>query len=43
MRRMTVLLMRLAGMTMTEALDLTWDEAGLWLESALEVEKELRV
>jgi len=38
---MALLLVRLAGFSLAEALDQTWEEARAWLEEALTIEKEL--
>jgi len=40
-RRHVVRLMRLGGFSQAEALALTWDDACAWLESAVDVEREL--
>lgn len=38
---MCLLLVRLAGLTLADALTLTFDEAGLWLDEALSLQREL--
>lgn len=38
---MAVKMIRLVGFTKEEALALSWDEAELWIEALLEVEKEI--
>ncbi len=38
---MALLLVRVARLTLEETLSMTWDEAEAWLESALELEREL--
>ncbi len=37
---MCLLLARLAGMTLSEALGLTWADAELWLDEALKLQRE---
>lgn len=38
---MAVALIRFVGFSKSEALLTCWDEAGLWLEAALQLEKEI--
>lgn len=38
---MALLLVRLAGLTLADAVALSWDDARLWLDDALSLQREL--